>query len=101
MVVHILLTILDVLTAFILVSHAIFGWFSPELILYNAIYLIAKGALFALKDFASKVDILVGIYMIAVSFDIFSSTALTIIVSVWLAQKMLLILFNSISKIFF
>lgn len=101
MVIHILLTVLDLVAAFILVSYTTVGWFSQEMVIYIALYMIIKGAIFAVNDFASRIDILVGIYMVLISLTIFSNTVLTIIAAIWLAQKMIFIIFGSIAKIFF
>lgn len=98
MVVHILLTLLDLLAAFILVLNASFGLFSPETILYNAFYLVAKGLIFAINDWPSRLDILAGIYMALVSLGIFSSAVITTITAVWLGQKVVFIAFGFISK---
>ena len=95
MVIVILLTILDLITAMMLVLHVGFGLFSQEVVLYNAVYLIVKGLLFFKTDFASKVDILVGIYMVMIGFDIFSNQYLTIGAVVWLAQKGVMILIST------
>ncbi|MBI2084818.1 MAG: hypothetical protein HYT70_04400 [Candidatus Aenigmarchaeota archaeon] len=94
MVIHILLTVLDLVAAFVLVLHATLGWFSTETILYNAFYLILKGLIFAINDWPSRIDILAGIYMVLISFNIFSNNILTVITAVWLGQKIVFILFD-------
>ena len=83
-----------------LVLHTGFGLFSQEVVLYNAVYLIVKGILFVKTDFASKVDILAGLYMILIGFNIFSNQYMSIAVVFWLAQKGIFIVFNTISGIF-
>ncbi|MBI2972073.1 MAG: hypothetical protein HYY37_06645 [Candidatus Aenigmarchaeota archaeon] len=81
------LSILDAVTAFVLWSHVSWGWFSPEVVMYHALYTILKGALFALNDFASKLDIISGVYILLVAFGIFSNKIVTVLVVVWLVQK--------------
>ncbi len=98
MVIHILLTILDLVTALVLMSNATLGWFSVETILYNAFYLVLKGVIFAKNDWASRIDILAGFYMVSMSFNIFSNTLITTIVAIWLAQKIIFIIFDFVSK---
>lgn len=87
MVIDKLLTILDAVTSFVLATHVTLGWFSTEIVVYHAVYIILKGAIFFLGDWASRIDIFVGIYMLLVTFDIFSLTVITFISVIWLLQK--------------
>jgi len=101
MVIHYLLTVLDAVTAFVLISHTALGWFSSGMVVSLASYLIIKGIIFALSDFASRIDIAIGIYIVLVALNIFSNNIMTIISVVWLAQKFLFIIFSLMTKIFF
>lgn len=102
MVILVLLTVIDAVTAFVLVTHATFGWFSTVVVLYHAAYVIIKGLFFIrqLIDIGSLLDIVVGIYMILLAFGIFSHTTITIIATIWLVQKIIFIIGTSIAKIF-
>ncbi len=101
MVILAVLSLLDLLTAFVLITHTSFGWFSPEIVLYHAIYVIAKGSFFALHDMASRIDIIVGVYIVLVAFNIFPYNPLTIISVVWLSQKSLFIVGGWVTRTFF
>lgn len=94
-----LLSILDVVTAFVLWSHVSWGWFSPQVVMYHALYTILKGALFALSDFASKLDIIAGGYILLVAFGLFSHKAATTLVVIWLGQKALFGLIKPLLKL--
>lgn len=93
--------VLDVLTAFVLITHTTFGWFSTETILYHAAYIIIKGGMFAFQDHASKIDVLTGIYIVISALDIFTSTTITILSAMWLMQKALFAAINWIIRVFF
>ena len=56
---------------------------------YAAFYLIIKGSVFLLfsKDFASVVDVLFGLYLLALSAGIYSNNFLGILAVIWLIQK--------------
>lgn len=101
MVIDKLLTILDAVTAFVLATHVALGWFSTEIVVYHALYIILKGAIFFLGDWASRIDVIVGIYMLIVAFDIFSFTTATIISVIWLLQKSIFTFIVPVFKIFF
>ncbi len=101
MVIHYVLTILDGLTAFVLATHVALGWFSTEIVTYHAAYIILKGLIFVLHDWASRIDVLVGIYMILVAFDIFSFAVITIVSILWLVSKSISAFIMPIFKIFF
>ena len=96
-----LLAILDAVTAFVLATHVAFNWFSTEIVVYNAAYIILKGSIFALHDWASRIDILVGIYMLLVTFDVFSLSFVTIFSVFWLLQKSVFTFIVPLAKIFF
>ncbi len=83
----IVMGLLDVITSFVLVTFAWFGWFSTEAVLYHAMYVMLKGAIFFAWDFASKVDLLAGIYIVLVAFGMFSNNTITVVVAFWLLQK--------------
>ena len=100
MVLDKLLTILDAVTAFVLATHVALGWFSTEIVVYHAAYIILKGAIFFLHDLASRIDVIVGIYMLLVSFDVFSVSAITIISVLWLTQKSIFTFIIPVFKIF-
>jgi len=100
MVLDKLLTILDALTAFVLAVHVALGWFSTEIVVYHAAYIILKGAIFILSDWASRVDIIVGIYMLLVTFNVFSFTATTVISVFWLLQKSVFAFIVPVFKMF-
>ena len=74
MVIDKILTVLDAVTAFVLATHVALGWFSAEIVVYHAAYIILKGLIFFLSDWASKIDVLAGVYMLLVAFDVFSLT---------------------------
>lgn len=101
MVLDKLLTILDAVTAFVLATHVAFGWFSTEVVLYHAAYIILKSVIFFISDWASRIDILVGIYMLLVIFDILSFNLITIASVIWLLQKSIFAFIVPIFKIFF
>lgn len=101
MVIVYLLTILDAVTAFVLGTHVALGWFSTEIVVYHAAYIILKGAIFFIGDWGSRIDVIVGVYMVLVAFDIFSITAVTIASVIWLLQKSIFLFIIPIMKIFF
>lgn len=82
-----LLPILDVLTAAVLILRVNFGMLPFSVVLVHGIYLGTKGVIFARSDFASKVDLLCGIYVILVAFGLFANTTVALIIAIWLAQK--------------
>ncbi len=96
-----LLTILDAVTAFVLATHVALGWFSTEIVVYHAVYIILKGVIFFLGDWASRIDVFVGGYMLLVAFDVFSLDWITIISVIWLLQKSVFAFIIPIAKIFF
>lgn len=101
MVLVYILSILDAVTAFVLATHVALGWFSTEVVAYHAAYIILKGAIFAVNDWASRIDVIIGIYMVIVSFDILSLAFLTIISVLWLLEKSVSTFVFPIFKIFF
>lgn len=101
MVLDKLLTVLDAVTAFVLATHVALGLFSTEIVTYHVAYIILKGAIFFLGDWASRIDVVVGIYMLLVTFDVFSINVITIISVIWLLQKSVFAFIIPISKIFF
>lgn len=82
-----LLPILDTLTAIVLILHVNFGTFPMPVVLVHGIYLGFKGLIFAKDDFASKIDLICGIYIIIVAFGLFANTAIAWAVAIWLVQK--------------
>ena len=82
-----LLPILDTLTATVLMLHVHFNFFPFIVVLVHGLYLSLKGALFARSDFASKIDLLCGIYVILVAFGTFANTTAALIITIWLLQK--------------
>lgn len=82
-----LLPILDILTAVVLILHTHFNLFPFPVVFIHGIYLGFKGLVFARSDFASKVDVLCSIYIIAVAFGAFVSPTVSLIVFAWLVQK--------------
>lgn len=87
-----LLPILDIVTAVVLMLHVHFGMFPLIVVLVHGIYLSLKGMLFARSDFASKVDLLCGLYVILVAFGLFANTTAALIITIWLVQKAVLAL---------
>ena len=100
MVIDKILTVLDAVTAFVLATHVALGWFSAEIVVYHAAYIILKGLIFFLSDWASKIDVLAGVYMLLVAFDVFSLTIITIVFIIWLLEKSVLTFIVPIVKIF-
>ena len=84
------LPILDLLTASVLMLHVRFGFFPFPVVLVHGIYLSLKGLVFARSDFASKIDLLCGIYIILVAFGLFANSTVALIILIWLAQKAVL-----------
>lgn len=82
-----LLPILDILTAAVLILHTRFGVFPLPVVLVHGIYLSFKGLVFAKSDFASKIDLLCGIYIIIVAFGLLANTTAALIITIWLVQK--------------
>ncbi|MBU5537333.1 MAG: hypothetical protein QW818_01140 [Candidatus Aenigmatarchaeota archaeon] len=101
MVLVYLLTILDAVTGFVLATHAALGWFSTEMVAYHATYIILKGVIFFISDWASRIDFIVGIYMLLAAFDILSFKFITIASVIWLLQKSVFLFMNIIIKVFF
>ncbi|MBI2547346.1 MAG: hypothetical protein HYW23_02765 [Candidatus Aenigmarchaeota archaeon] len=100
MVLHQLLTVLDAVTAFVLATHVALGWFSTEIVVYHASYVILKGIIFLVKDWASRIDVVVGIYMILVTFNVISLGVLTAMSVAWLLQKSIFTFIVPLLKIF-
>ncbi len=88
----ILLPVLDLLTAAVLVLHANFGFFPSSVVIVHGFYLGLKGLLFAKSDFASKIDLLCGIYVILVGLGLFTNATAGLVVFIWLVQKAVLAL---------
>ncbi len=84
-----LLGFLDLIATFIIMSHVFLGWFSIGTVLYNVLYIIIKGLIFAKWDFASKIDLFVGAYILLLVYGIYANGVMTIIVFLWLLQKSL------------
>ncbi len=82
-----LLPILDIITALVLILHVNFGTFPFSVVLVHGIYLSLKGVLFAKSDFASKIDLLCGLYIILVAFGLLANKTIALIILIWLAQK--------------
>ncbi len=87
-----LLPILDILTATVLILHVNLGVFPFPVVLVHGIYLGLKGMLFAKGDFASRIDVLSAIYIIAVAFGLFANKTAALVVFIWLMQKAVLAL---------
>ncbi len=87
-----LLPILDIVTAAVLMLHVHFNIVPFSVVLIHGIYLSLKGVLFAKSDFASKIDLLCGIYIILVAFGLFANSTIALIISIWLGQKAVLAL---------
>jgi|ETNmetMinimDraft_2_1059921.scaffolds.fasta_scaffold269888_1 hypothetical protein len=80
----------DLIAVIIIFFSAIFP---QKLILYAAGYLLFKGIIFAMGgDIASIIDVLCGVYVVLLSYGI-SSTLVTVIVLVYLVQKVAFSLF--------
>lgn len=79
--------IFDLIAALIILMHT---QVPVKAILVCAFYLLIKGALFIfMEDFASVVDVIVGIYALFLAYNL-SIGLLTIVASLFLAQKGLL-----------
>ncbi len=87
-----LLPILDIVTAAVLMLHVHFNIIPFPVVLVHGIYLSLKGVLFAKSDFASKIDLLCGIYVILVAFGLFANATIALIILIWLVQKAVLAL---------
>lgn len=85
-----LLPILDIITALVLILHVNFGAFPFSVVLVPGIYLSFKGLIFAKSDFASKIDLLCGFYVILVAFGLLANKTAALIILIWLMQKALL-----------
>lgn len=81
------LGLFDILTAFVLATFALWGWFDTSAVLYHAIYVAAKGAVFSYSDWASRIDLLVGVYMFFVAFSLFSHEKISLLAAAWLLEK--------------
>jgi hypothetical protein len=79
--------ILDIITASALFLHTRFGWFAGSFVVLVGIYMAAKGLAFAYSDFASKIDIIAGAYIIIAGLGLFMNATVSMIVFVWLMQK--------------
>lgn len=95
-----ILGVLDIITSFVLVTYVSWGWFSPEIVLYHALYVMLKGGIFFMSDVASKVDLLAGVYILLVAFTIFSHGTVTAIVAFWLVQKGMFSMLKPLASIF-
>lgn len=82
-----LLPILDIVTAIVLTLHVHFNFFPFPVVLVHGLYLSMKGMLFARSDFASKIDLLCGIYVILVAFGLLANATAALIITIWLVQK--------------
>ncbi len=82
-----LLPILDMVTATVLMLHVHFGIFPFIVVLVHGLYLSMKGVLFARSDFASKIDLLCGLYIILVAFGLLANATAALIITIWLVQK--------------
>ncbi len=100
MVLDKILTILDSVAAFVLAAHVGLGWFSPEVVAYHAAYIILKGAIFVMNDWASRIDILIGLYMLMVTFSLGIIPLLTVLSVIWLLQKLVFTFMLPLLKIF-
>ncbi len=87
-----LLPILDMLTAAVLILHTRFGIFPLPVVLVHGIYLSFKGLVFAKSDFASRIDLVCGVYIILVAFGLLANATAALIVTIWLVQKAVLAL---------
>ena len=87
--IYYLLPILDTVTAIVLVLHVNFNIFPFPVVLVHGLYLSLKGMLFARSDFASKIDLLCGIYVVLVAFGMFANATAALIITIWLVQKAL------------
>ena len=85
----ILLPILDIITAAVLMLHVHFNIFPFLVVFVHGLYLSTKGVLFARSDFASKIDLLCGIYVILVALGLLANTTVALIITIWLVQKAL------------
>ncbi len=76
---------LDLLVTLIIIFAPLFP---KNIIFYGAFYLIAKGLMFVLtsRDFASYLDIICGIYVIFLAFNL-SNPIITILAVLFLGQK--------------
>ena len=83
----ILLPILDLLTASVLILHTNFNMFPGLVLLVHGSYLTLKGLLFAKGDFASRIDVVCGVYVILVGLGLFSNKTVALVVFIWLVQK--------------
>jgi hypothetical protein len=79
--------IFDIITAAVFYTFVFHGWFSPSIVILHAVYFGVKGGIFALGDFPSKIDIVVGVYMIIVALGVFQMSQLTVIALIWILQK--------------
>ena len=83
----ILLPILDLLTASVLILHTNFNLFPGPVVLVHGSYLTLKGLLFAKADFASRIDVVCGVYVILVGLGLFANKTVALVVFIWLVQK--------------
>jgi hypothetical protein len=82
-----ILPILDIITAVVLFLHARFGLFPISSLLILGVYLSLKGVVFSVSDFASRIDVVCGAYIILVGLGVFSNIVISLIVFFWLMQK--------------
>lgn len=85
-----LLPLGDIIASLLLILYLV-NLFPVSAVKYAALYLVLKGGFFlltcALKDFASFLDLLFGIYLFILYMGIYSSSLLTTITVLWLLQK--------------
>jgi len=84
----VLVKILGTLDFLVLLMILFSSLFPKDIILYGAFYLIIKGLIFVLtsRDFASYIDVIIGIYTIFIAFNI-SHPILTIIMVLYMGEK--------------
>jgi hypothetical protein len=82
-----ILGIFDIITVFVFWMFIFHGWFSPQTVLFHAVYLGLKGGIFALGDLGSKIDVLVAVYIALVAFGIVSFYPVTVAISIWILVK--------------
>lgn len=79
--------IFDIITAAVFFMFSFYGWFSPATVIFHAIYFGVKGGIFFIRDFASKIDIVVALYMASAALDIFHNEKIAYIAIIWILQK--------------
>lgn len=85
---HKILSFGDVVATALVILYAV-KFFPAVTLRFVAYYLLLKGSVFLLfsRDFASIVDVLFGVFFLAVSSGFYANNLLTIIGGVWLLQK--------------